>query len=153
MTGSRWKQSDDLPKNELPDRFNVAHPPQYVDIGNGRFYTGDCFDVMPTIERQTVNLVLCDLLYATTQNKWDFPTQKPVALFEYLIRTYTNEGDLLLDNCAGSGTTAMACENTGRQWICIEKDEGYARHSHCGTGRQTFTGRLEELSAPRKGSG
>lgn len=54
------------------------------------------------------------------------PTQKPVALFEYLIKTYTNEGDLVLDNCAGSGTTAIACENTNRRWVCIEQDETYA---------------------------
>jgi len=54
------------------------------------------------------------------------PTQKPVALFEYLIKTYTNEGELVLDNCAGSGTTAIACENTNRSWVCIEKEEEYA---------------------------
>ena len=53
------------------------------------------------------------------------PTQKPVELFEYLIKTYTNERALVLDNCAGSGTTAVACENTGRRWVCIEKDETY----------------------------
>jgi site-specific DNA-methyltransferase (adenine-specific) len=53
------------------------------------------------------------------------PTQKPVALFEYLIRTYTNLGDTVLDNCAGSGTTAIAAENAGRKWICIERDEVY----------------------------
>lgn len=53
------------------------------------------------------------------------PTQKPVALFEYLIRTYTNPGELVLDNTAGSGTTAVAAERTGRQWICIERDEDY----------------------------
>ena len=53
------------------------------------------------------------------------PTQKPVALFEYLIRTYTNEGDTVLDNCAGSFTTAIACINTNRKYICIEKDEKY----------------------------
>ena len=53
------------------------------------------------------------------------PTQKPVALFEYLIRTYTNEGDLVLDNCAGSGTTAVACENLKRRWVCIEKEKEY----------------------------
>ena len=52
-------------------------------------------------------------------------TQKPVPLFEYLIRTYTNEGDLVLDNCMGSGTTAIACLNTGRNFIGIEKDETY----------------------------
>ncbi len=53
------------------------------------------------------------------------PTQKPVALFEYLIKTYTNEGDLVLDNCAGSGTTAIAAINTNRRFIVIEKDKGY----------------------------
>ncbi len=53
------------------------------------------------------------------------PTQKPVALFEYLIRTYTNEGDLVLDNCSGSGTTAIACINTKRNYICIEKESKY----------------------------
>lgn len=53
------------------------------------------------------------------------PTQKPVTLFEYLIKTYSNEGDLILDNCAGSGTTAIAAENLNRRWICIEKEEEY----------------------------
>lgn len=54
------------------------------------------------------------------------PTQKPVALYEYLIRTYTNEGDTVLDICMGSGTTGVACMNTGRRFIGIELDEGYA---------------------------
>ena len=53
------------------------------------------------------------------------PTQKPVALCEYLIRTYTNEGETVLDNCAGSGTTGVACQNTGRNYILIEKERKY----------------------------
>jgi len=53
------------------------------------------------------------------------PTQKPVALMEYLIRTYTNEGETVLDNTMGSGTTGVACVNTGRHFIGIEKDAGY----------------------------
>lgn len=53
------------------------------------------------------------------------PTQKPVALFEYLIKTYTNEGDIVLDNCVGSGTTAIAAHNTGRFFIGIEKEPKY----------------------------
>ena len=53
------------------------------------------------------------------------PTQKPVALYEYLIRTYTNPGELVLDNCMGSGTTAIACMNTGRNFIGFEMDKGY----------------------------
>lgn len=53
------------------------------------------------------------------------PTEKPVPLFEYLIRTYTDEGMTVLDNCAGSGTTAISAERSGRNWICIERDETY----------------------------
>ena len=53
------------------------------------------------------------------------PTQKPVALLEYLIKTYTNEGDLVLDNCMGSGSTGVACVNTNRSFIGIELDKEY----------------------------
>jgi site-specific DNA-methyltransferase (adenine-specific) len=53
------------------------------------------------------------------------PTQKPVALFEYLIKTYTSVGDVVLDNTIGSGTTAVAAINTGRNFIGIEMDKGY----------------------------
>jgi site-specific DNA-methyltransferase (adenine-specific) len=54
-------------------------------------------------------------------------TQKPVALFEYLIKTYTNEGETVLDNCAGSFTTAIACIKNNRNWTCIEQDAEYCR--------------------------
>ncbi|PJH58726.1 cytosine methyltransferase, partial [Salmonella enterica subsp. enterica serovar Typhimurium] len=57
------------------------------------------------------------------------PTQKPVALFEYLIRTYTNEGETVLDNCMGSGTTAIACMNTERNYVGFELDETYYEKS------------------------
>ncbi|WP_338341910.1 MULTISPECIES: DNA-methyltransferase [unclassified Shinella] len=53
------------------------------------------------------------------------PTQKPVGLMEYMIRTYTDEGDVVLDNTMGSGTTGVACINTGRSFIGIERDEKY----------------------------
>lgn len=53
------------------------------------------------------------------------PTQKPVALCEYLIKTYTNEGELVLDNCAGSGTTLRACKNTKRNFIGFETNKDY----------------------------
>lgn len=53
------------------------------------------------------------------------PTQKPVALLEYLIKTYTNEGDVVLDNCMGSGSTGVACVNTGRRFIGMELDQQY----------------------------
>lgn len=60
-----------------------------------------------------------------TRTKNLHPTQKPIALFEYLIRTYTNENELVLDNTAGSGTTAIACLNTNRQFIVMEQDPNY----------------------------
>ena len=53
------------------------------------------------------------------------PTQKPTALLEYLIKTYTNEGDVVLDNCMGSGSTGVACVNTSRNFIGIELDKQY----------------------------
>lgn len=53
------------------------------------------------------------------------PTQKPVTLLEYLIRTYTNEGDIVLDNCMGSGSTGIACVNTNRNFIGMELDQKY----------------------------
>lgn len=53
------------------------------------------------------------------------PTQKPVALLEYLIKTYTNDGEIVLDNCMGSGSSGVACVNTNRNFIGIEKDETY----------------------------
>jgi len=62
--------------------------------------------------------------FTTDKDKFH-PTQKPLALCEYLIKTYTNEGDLVLDNCMGSGTTCLAAKNLGRQFVGIEKDQGY----------------------------
>jgi len=65
------------------------------------------------------------VLSIASEGKIIHPTQKPVELMEYLIKTYTNEGDLVLDNTAGSGTTAIACLNTNRHFIMIEKDQKY----------------------------
>jgi len=70
------------------------------------------------------------------------PTEKPVKLFEWLIKTYTNEGDLVLDNCVGSGTTNIACLNTNRRCIGMEKDETYFK---------VATERLEKAKANKKG--
>ena len=69
------------------------------------------------------------ILKFSSEGKCVHPTQKPVALFEYLIKTYTNEDDLVLDNAAGSCTTAVACKNLKRNWICMEKEEKYCEIS------------------------
>ena len=63
--------------------------------------------------------------FSNGNNKSLHPTQKPVPLLEYLIRTYTNPGMLVLDNCMGSGSTGVACVNTGRKFIGMELDPGY----------------------------
>lgn len=55
------------------------------------------------------------------------PTQKPLELMRYLVRTYSNEGDIILDNCMGSRTTGVACKELGRKFIVIEKEESYYR--------------------------
>ena len=71
------------------------------------------------------SIVLFPRILGTSKEKTGHPTQKPIELFEYLIKTYTNENDLILDNCAGSGTTAIACLNTNRQFIIMEKEQKY----------------------------
>lgn len=78
---------------------------------------------------QTVTGYPSTLLSVAKDREKIHPTQKPVALFEYLIRTYTDEGMTVLDNCSGSGTTAIAAERTGRNWICIERDPEYFARS------------------------
>ena len=59
------------------------------------------------------------------ENNTLHPTQKPLALIEYLVRTYTDEGDTVLDNCMGSGTTGVACKKLNRQFIGIELTDNY----------------------------
>ena len=66
-----------------------------------------------------------DIIKSTKKEKTVHPTQKPTDLLEYLIKTYTNENDIVLDNCMGSGTTGVACMNTNRKFIGIELDNNY----------------------------
>ena len=65
------------------------------------------------------------IIYFAKEHKPVHPTQKPVDLLEYLVKTYTNEGDTVLDNCMGSGTTGVACKNLNRKFIGIEQDPTY----------------------------
>lgn len=92
-------------ENGLTDNYGKFG--NHREGSDGKRYPKQVID-FPVVERGTIH-----------------PTQKPVALFEYLIKTYTNPGEMVLDNCAGSGTTAIACMNTGRNYICIERDEEY----------------------------
>lgn len=94
-----------------------------VETGISSVYHG----VAPKIHRQTKTGYPKNVLEYAKPSMAErvHPTQKPVALLEYLVRTYTNPGDTVLDNCMGSGSTGVACVNTGRRFIGIEKDEKY----------------------------
>lgn len=98
--------------------------------GNGLSYAKNgCYgdfkrtEVTLTNEKYPTSILSFEKEHAS--GKFLHPTQKPVALIEYLIKTYSNEGDLILDNTAGSMTTAIAAINTNRRCICIEKDDHY----------------------------
>lgn len=84
------------------------------------------FGVVPTVSHNNTYYPKSIIQFSNGSRKDHFhPTQKPVGLMEYLIRTYTNEGEVVLDNCMGSGTTGVACVNQGRSFIGIEMDENY----------------------------
>lgn len=76
------------------------------------------------------------------------PTQKPTALLAYLVRTYTDKGDVVLDNCMGSGATGVACINTGRKFIGIERDSKYFKlaQRRCAEAKTTRVTKSRQLS-------
>ena len=86
---------------------------------------GYCYGVSGKESMQTSENYPRNIIFEARDTSKVHPTQKPVALMEYLIRTYTNAGETVLDNCMGSGTTGVACVRTGRNFIGIEKDAGY----------------------------
>jgi DNA modification methylase len=93
-------------------------------LNDGNYYPRNLLSI-PADERGTVGRI--------------HPTQKPVALMEYLIKTYTNEGETVLDNTMGSGTTGVACINTGRSFIGIERDPKYFKIAQGRCGVEAFT--------------
>lgn len=99
--------------------------PLVIDSKNHE-YEGYNDNSQKTWERKATNYPTDIVKYGRDKaNSSLHPTQKPVALLEYLIKTYTNEGDMVLDNCMGSGSTGVACKNTNREFIGMELDENY----------------------------
>jgi site-specific DNA-methyltransferase (adenine-specific) len=106
---------------------NVNH--RHGGAGNSKFKSGKngCYgefrqtETILTNDKYPLSIINIPKEHSTFYH----PTQKPVALIEWLIKTYTNEGDVILDNTAGSMTTAIAAINTKRKCICIEKDDKY----------------------------
>lgn len=86
---------------------------------------GDAVTVRSDIDNKGTRFPSSVQLFPNPNHGTQHPTQKPVALMEYLIKTYTNPGMVVLDNCMGSGTTGVACANLGRSFIGIEQDAAY----------------------------
>lgn len=95
------------------------------DNGDQTFHNTVCGADKNDCYKQTVTNYPRGIIKFSQDSNSLHPTQKPLALCEYLIKTYTNENDLILDNCAGSGSTLLAAKNLNRQFIGIEKDETY----------------------------
>jgi len=120
-----------LKKTENILVFYEKHPAYYPQFTQGKPYRKYPDKLGPStnygkfkrIERMSDGRRFpCNLLYFSRDLHNIHPTQKPVALCEYLIRTYTQPGELVADICAGSGTTAVAAIHTGRNFICFERD-------------------------------
>ena len=131
-TGFQLANKRPLKKHEIISVFYRKQPtynPQGLQVYgkiNKRKSTGDNWSEMNNNEyiQRFTNYPTQILEFGYDKEKLH-PTQKPVALLEYLIKTYTNEGDVVLDNCMGSGSTGIACLNTNRNFIGIELDENY----------------------------
>lgn len=131
-TGFQLANKRPLKKHELISVFYRRQPtynPQGLKVYgkiNRRASTGDNWaELKETKYTQQFTGYPTQLLEFPYDTSKFHPTQKPVALCEYLIKTYTNPGEVVLDNCAGSGTTAVACIRTGRNYIGFELDEKY----------------------------
>ena len=110
--------------------FNGTYNPQGVQSVGAKVYSNKRAKDHITGDRKSQQTNAgtgypCQLLEFAKDTINQHPTQKPVALMEYLIKTYTNEGETVLDFTMGSGTTGVACVNTNRNFIGIELDEGY----------------------------
>ncbi len=108
-----------------PQMRDREKPRKSTNKGNTECYAGDGIEFNGDTLTQKYPVNLIQFNKSSGKDLLLHPTQKPVALFEYLIKTYTNEGDLVLDNCMGSGTTAIACINTKRNYIGCELDKTY----------------------------
>lgn len=119
----------------IKDKVMMTYNPQFTD---GKEYklpkvskTTDLFGenhkngVYKHYERDTSKRYPYNIIQFNMDKPKVHPTQKPVALLEYLIKTYTNDGAVVLDSCMGSGTTGVACKNLGRDFVGIEKEDKY----------------------------
>lgn len=110
------------PQKELRDKSRTANAKIYGDTSKNILHDYKTDDNYKTY---THKLPISILEFNTVEKGKLHPTQKPVPLLEYLIKTYTDENDVVLDNCMGSGSTGVTCKNLNRKFIGIELDENY----------------------------
>lgn len=116
-------QLTDKPKGHIRNNpINITNTNTGVYNKTQFEYKRNEFRDIPTDKNYPLNVLHFDIV---SKNKRIHPTQKPIELMEYLIKTYTNENDTVLDCTMGSGTTGIACVNTNRNFIGIEKDKTY----------------------------
>ena len=121
----------DKPPTYNPQK-SVGHKPMNISYGTSDTNNNwGKFEPLKTIDKRTTRFPRSNLYFNTVNTGHGIihPTQKPVPLFEYLIKTYTNKNETVLDNCMGSGTTAIACMNTERNFIGFELDKTYYKKS------------------------
>lgn len=101
----------------------AKHAVKMNSTGSGK---GQAYGISGSVTKKITDLRVPSSVQYFNRQRGLHPTQKPAELFEYLIRTYTDLGNVVLDNTAGSGTTAVAAEQSGRKWICLERDLDYS---------------------------
>lgn len=134
----RTKNKENIRANNIPTRKEHQTYGAIKPIQNRHE-----FRQIPVDMSYPTNVIRIPGLNGQEKSEALHPTQKPVALFSYLVRTYSNPGDLILDNAAGSCTAAIAAIDTGRNWLCIERDSGYAE-----IGRNRVAERLSQPFLP-----
>lgn len=146
---SDYKKCDwdnEAPKKEVFNEIIRVSKNQII-FGANHFinnipFNSSCWLVWDKLFSEDVSFASCELAYTSFKSVVKryrlssqqgierlHPTQKPLKLFEMILRDYSNENDLILDCFSGSGTTAVACHNLKRRFICIEKDEDYYKKS------------------------
>jgi len=123
------------PKNNQNNKSQIGEMNKIETLGNTKTKISEEYNPSKRYPRSVIKINR-----GTRGGNKLHPTQKPIALFEYLIKTYTNEGDLVLDNCAGSGTTGVACKRLNRRFILIEQEERY-----CQIARDRLANEVEPL--------
>lgn len=112
----------------LPTYHPQKTPGKPYTTHRGRRATGNYgdFDAATTINKDGMRYPRDVVAFSNSENAGKIhPTEKPVDLLEYMIRTYTDPGEVVLDSCMGSGSCGVACQHLGRDFIGIEKDAGY----------------------------